>query len=85
MVPFRKVVVSLSVVLAVAVLTVHPGFELKDGIFHKGFDGHVQRISADFARLDFLTDSREALAPETSSTHIASNSDSLDLICVRIC
>jgi len=85
MVPHGRAGIAVGVMLAVAVLTVHPNFELDDGIFHKGFETKAPQDSVDSSRLDCLASPGAALTQETSSTHVASNSDSLDLICVRIC
>ena len=85
MVPYCRAAIVLSVMLAVAVRAIHPKFDLKDGIFHKRFDGSAQRVLAGFDGLDSPASSRAALTQETSSTQIASNFDSLDLNCVRIC
>ena len=85
MVPYRGAGIGLSVLLAVAVMCIHPDFELNDGVLHQGSDAKAQRVFVDLGRADSLAGFAAALTVENSSAHIAKNSDSLDLICVRIC
>jgi len=85
MVPCGKARIGVGVLLAVVVLCIHPNFELEDGVLHQGSDGKAQRISTDLGRADSLARFAAAHAVETSSTQIASNSNSHDLSCVRIC
>jgi len=85
MVPYRRARIGLNVQVAVAVLCIYSNFELQSGVLHQGSDAKAQRVSVDLGRADSLASVAAALTVETSSTHIASNSDSLDLICVRVC
>jgi len=83
--PYRRARIGLNVQVAVAVLWIYSNFELQNGVLHQGSDAKAQRVSVDLGRADSLASVAAALTVETSSTHIASNSDSLDLICVRVC
>jgi len=85
MVPYRGAGIGLNVLLAIAVLCIHPNFELKDGVLHQGSDAKAQRVFVDLGRADSLASFAAALKVETSSTHIAKSANSLDLIGVRIC
>jgi hypothetical protein len=85
MMPSWKMWIALFVALTAAFICIHPDFDLQDGVLHKGFDIDGYAAFGPIARLDFLTTHSATSMIETSSAYAARTSDSLDLICVRLC
>jgi len=81
-----QVGVAAAVVMTVTFITIHPDFDLLDGVLHKG---HELTCQGPFAlatpiKLDGLM-AFSASSPDPDSYPQRSGPDSLDLICVRLC
>jgi hypothetical protein len=81
-----QVGLAIAVLLTVAVITVHPDFDLMDGIPHAGHD----LTSLGFLLVATLIKLNELMAaslpsPELVPAQARRGPDSLDLICVRLC
>jgi hypothetical protein len=83
--PSLKVWIALLIALAAIYICVHPCFNLQAGVLHKGLDTGGSMVSVGFATIDLRGDNSQSLISEAHSAYVGNNSDSLDLICVRIC
>ena len=79
--------VALVVVLTATFITIHPDFDLLDGVLHSGHDraSHVPVVIATLARADEMLLLIVHSLLEAHSQRETGGVVSLDLLCVRLC
>jgi hypothetical protein len=80
--------VALLVVLTAAFITIHPDFDLLDGVLHNGHDHdrilHAPMVAATTEHQNELLITRQRLL-DSHSQRDEGSLVSLDLLCVRLC